>query len=441
MLLTCPNGTSSAIFNAYGGGGGLIPGGFGGGGTFLGDALDDGTVNPGIGWEYRWSSVNSNLRDFASELGNTIMAPIENRASMDTNGIYLPEQNFSGFAGCPINGDWTITVQDNLGADNGFIFEWGIEFDDIFTLTSGSYAPQVISSQWLTSASVLPGQPTDTFIVVSSNDPGLQYYTFEVTDNFGCVYDTVVQVNFVALPAISDNGINSVCEGQYQVVGTSSFAGGLWSFSGPGNAVFSPEADEDNPQITVDVGGAYRFTYTDTRCLKDTAMEIYFADSIPEFSLTDISFCDGKEGIIGTAESDVPEAAYSWNTGETSPSITVRDSGKYFMTITGLCNHETDTATVFTFSCEVFTPNVVTPNVVTPNGDGINDFLKFEGLTNSSGTLLKVYDRWGRSVYENTNYQNDWSPIDLVAGTYFYILSPVGDYTGDTARKTFTLLK
>lgn len=74
-------------------------------------------------------------------------------------------------------------------------------------------------------------------------------------------------------------------------------------------------------------------------------------------------------------------------------------------------------------------------NIFTPNGDGFNDFLTINGITNSefSDSKLQVYNRWGNLVYEQTAYQNDWDGTatnglvingskKLPAGTYFYTL-------------------
>jgi hypothetical protein len=71
----------------------------------------------------------------------------------------------------------------------------------------------------------------------------------------------------------------------------------------------------------------------------------------------------------------------------------------------------------------------------------MNDFLVVGRLEKYPGTLLQVFNRWGVSVYESNDYQNDWSPTNLAAGTYFYILKPGGILAADNETKTFTLLK
>ena len=39
----------------------------------------------------------------------------------------LPVGDFNDFVGTSLNGNWTITVTDNLNIDNGWIFSWGIK--------------------------------------------------------------------------------------------------------------------------------------------------------------------------------------------------------------------------------------------------------------------------------------------------------------------------
>lgn len=433
MLLECPNGTQVSIFNSYSPG--IIPGGFGGGGTFLGDPRDDPSTTPGNGWEYRWSTTNATWGNFSTEHGggNFINAPIENSPSMNPNGIYLPEGTFQDFAtaGCPINGNWTITVRDNILQDDGYIFEWGILFDPVINPNNETYVPSIVSYQWITSATVLPGSPTDTFIVVSSNNPGTYGYTFEVADNFGCVYDTTVNVYFLPGPSIQDD--TTSCAGQYPVVNTTSYSGGIWSAAGPGTAIFSPSNTADNPFVTVDVNGTYTLTYIDNQCAMDSSFDVYFADSVFVSLTTGADMCVGETATLD-ATSDVTEAAYLWNTNETSATIEVTDSGEYFVQVSGLCNSIFDTVTIETIIC-----NIIAPTVVTPNGDGDNDVLFFEGLEYYPSSSLVIFNRWGNKIYESNDYQNDWNPTDVSDGTYFYILSPGGKLDSEIIKKTLTI--
>lgn len=61
------------------------------------------------------------------------------------------------------------------------------------------------------------------------------------------------------------------------------------------------------------------------------------------------------------------------------------------------------------------------PNIITPiNNDGINDVFYIFGLLEES--TLYILNRWGDVVFVEADYQNDWSPLNLNAGVYFYRL-------------------
>lgn len=238
MTLTCPNGTSITIFDAYPGG--MISGGFDGGGTYLGNAYDANIGNPGVGMDYYFSSSNATWGTMATEhgIGNTVAVTNPSGGNaMNPNGIYLPQETFANLAGCPLNGDWVITVRDNLGTDDGYIFEWGLFFDPSINPNTETYLPTITTAQWLSNATILPGNPTDTFIVVSSDLPGVQQYTFEVEDSFGCAYDTIVPIYFLPTPGTQAN--DTACANQHQITGTTSYNGGVWTYTGPGNATFN----------------------------------------------------------------------------------------------------------------------------------------------------------------------------------------------------------
>jgi len=78
------------------------------------------------------------------------------------------------------------------------------------------------------------------------------------------------------------------------------------------------------------------------------------------------------------------------------------------------------------------------PNVITPNGDGINDFLVFEGLNFYPDNRLSIYNRWGVSLFSASPYLNNWDAYGLHEGTYFYVLEI--PELGDPIKGTIQLL-
>jgi gliding motility-associated-like protein len=75
------------------------------------------------------------------------------------------------------------------------------------------------------------------------------------------------------------------------------------------------------------------------------------------------------------------------------------------------------------------------PRGFSPNGDGKNDLLVFTGLEYFEPASLKVFNRYGAIVYQNSAYQNNWDGTDLDThnalpdGTYFYVLQLANNHT------------
>ena len=79
----------------------------------------------------------------------------------------------------------------------------------------------------------------------------------------------------------------------------------------------------------------------------------------------------------------------------------------------------------------VIPAEIILPNVMTPNGDKVNDVLAITYLEFFSSNNLKIFDRWGKLVYEKENYANNWTGDKLMDGTYFIILKVMDkSYTG-----------
>ncbi|MDB5031596.1 gliding motility-associated C-terminal domain-containing protein [Mucilaginibacter sp.] len=85
---------------------------------------------------------------------------------------------------------------------------------------------------------------------------------------------------------------------------------------------------------------------------------------------------------------------------------------------------------------------LVIPNIFTPNGDGVNDKFVIPGLETYSDTELTILNRWGNTIYQKTNYQNDWGGQGMVEGTYFYVLKAKNRSGGwDVYKGYITLLR
>ena len=66
---------------------------------------------------------------------------------------------------------------------------------------------------------------------------------------------------------------------------------------------------------------------------------------------------------------------------------------------------------------------VVIPNVVTPNGDNKNDLFVIKNLMDWDTREVTIMNRWGKVVYTNPDYKNDWDGGKVADGVYFGILN------------------
>ncbi len=82
--------------------------------------------------------------------------------------------------------------------------------------------------------------------------------------------------------------------------------------------------------------------------------------------------------------------------------------------------------------CDLIELNI--SQAITQNGDGVNDTWVIHNIENHPGTIVRVFNRWGKEVFYSNNYQNDWDGHykDLqdglpTTGAYMYQIDLNGD--------------
>ena len=171
----------------------------GGGGTLLGVPVDIDTQpnDPGIGWDYWWEPGATN-GTWADNGGGTL-----------PSGVYESVQPFTNFNGCPLNGTWEVEVCDLWASDNGFIFDWSIEFAPelypeavSFTPTFG---PECDSTYW-EGPSIIDDGGDCNIVTISPQSIGEESYTYRGQNDFGCYYERTIDVTVVGtIPTVTAN--------------------------------------------------------------------------------------------------------------------------------------------------------------------------------------------------------------------------------------------
>lgn len=428
MALQCPNGQSVMIFNSYTGSG-LYPGGFGGGSDFLGGANDiSSTV--GVCEEYCFSEdpgampawVNGYNTVTTSNPGGCSFAPCE----MVEPGVYNPEESFvTELAGCPINGNWTLIVRDNLGQDDGWICSWGITFAASLNPNNESYAPSIVNEMWQPDPTIIFGE-NDTAIVVIPNSVGTHGYTFEVEDNYGCSYDTTITVEVIQGPSIIPG--DTTCT-TFQFSGTyvpsmGGTSGGSWFAEGPGNITFSPSNTFINPNVSADEDGEYTVYFNDNVCDDTVSTTVTFLSEPVAILFSDDTICQNDTALLFTNTKWGESYAWYGPTGTLISTDSVAYSqanGVHTLIAYNICGSDSALTELVVQSCAV-------PNVITPNGDNVNDVFYTRYAEVHNDVNLIIYNRWGRVVYKTESYDNTWggekkNGKPLSGGVYFYVMT------------------
>lgn len=176
IQIICPDGTTVNLHEQ------------GGGGTNLGIAnqLDNGV--PGEGWDYWWA-VDAPNGIWADEAAGETILP---------SGVYSTVGNLENLVGCPLNGVWSLSMCDLWAADDGYVFEWAINFNpnlypDLTQFTP-SYGPDSDSTYWSGPYIINSDSGMDSICVVP-DAIGEYDYIATVTNDFGCTWDSTVTIS------------------------------------------------------------------------------------------------------------------------------------------------------------------------------------------------------------------------------------------------------
>jgi hypothetical protein len=421
ITFICPNGQSLAVHQQ------------GGGGTNLGIPDQADGTGPGTGWDYFWSpfSTNGTWED--------------NATGQLPAGDYESAQPFELLEGCPLNGTWEVEVCDAWAADDGYIFEWNVNFNPelypepiVFTPVFGMGCD---STSW-SGPSIYDQSEDCNEITLVAADSGT--FTYTATNNFGCTYSTDVEITVVEGPEVEIETPEGFCGSPVSLQGNvlNQEPGFNYSYDWtPSDLINGNGANVNVDGLTQDTVMTLLVTVTGGDLDNCEVTQNVAVDYIPPptgveataevcpddaVQLVALSFID-----LGSNESDY---VYDWQfegeTVGTAASLNAEEVGDYevLVTMAPPCTWSTTSY----FEVEEAICELTIPNVISPNGpgqwDALNDAFYVEGLNSDryNGSTIRIYNRWGQLMYTSNDFgkSSGWKPApdEAAEGTYYYVL-------------------
>lgn len=174
---------------------------------------------PGIGWNYCWSENASHQYAphdgiiYRNENAIQVVDSLNvNHATIDSTHItantqfYRPQQSFNALIGCPVNGNWSIVIQDSWKVDNGYVFDWELAFDNSFVVT-----PHIDSISLVGNGTNVTQSNDSTFIMESPEVDTVIIYTLQVILSCGDTINTTFNVHWLEPFVYSET--DTLCQG------------------------------------------------------------------------------------------------------------------------------------------------------------------------------------------------------------------------------------
>ncbi|MCW8898703.1 MAG: gliding motility-associated C-terminal domain-containing protein [Flavobacteriales bacterium] len=361
-------------------------------------------------YSYSWNTTPVQTTQSASGLsvGQYTLTVTDSNGCVSTGNVLITQP-------APISNSIQIT---NITCHNGN--------DGAITLTSsGGTAPY--SYSWSTSANT-----SNTETGLSS---GIVYVT--TSDNQGCSVTDTIQITNPDSMSLTLTHTSASCNtddgtATAVVVGGSAPYNYLWSVN---NQTTQTADSLPGGMVSVVVMDANGCTVSGSINIDTVNIHTAVAGADPTTGIAPL--------IVNFSNNSQNTTTYFWDFGDGNtstdfaPTHTYLENGTYVVVLTSI--NSGGCMAYDTLIIDVINELII-PNVFTPNGDGVNDNLVFKNLHAFPDNKLIVLNRWGKTIFEKTGYQNDWGGDGHSDGTYFFILE-LNDKDNTVHKGTITILR
>jgi len=245
-------------------------------------------------------------------------------------------------------------------------------------------------------------------------------YTF--TDDNGCINSDSNTITSNPLPDVNLYINPNTCIDQIPFLLAGGIpGGGTYSGVGVDNGMFNPESAGIGNHIII-------YTFTDNNNCTFSVMDSIFVRPLPDIDFTiDPNFAVPAYPVTFTSSYIIEPGTWFWDfgDGQSETNNTFSAIHPYFQEGQYNVFHRV----VSQYGCadtaykSIEIVKIEIPNVFTPDGDGINDYFEMKGVKDFfTGIRLEVFNRWGKKIYENLNYHNEWNGGGYADGVYYFII-------------------
>ncbi len=371
--------------------------------------------------QYQWWKDN-NTSTILSTTSSLQFTPF----NISQTGVYHVRVSYPSNPLLCINSviSYTITGTGNFpnsgtGTTTNYCGNQGII--DLFTKLAGSYDS---GGTWteVTSSSTLLNNLWNSTAVPS----GTYRFKYKVIAACGSIAESFVNITINPIPATPIATSNAtVCVGQSINLSASTVPSATYSWTGPNGFT----SNLQNPTIntaTLLNAGTYSVKASINGCDSAQSTVVISVTLVPQFEISASCVSNRMTAIVRPiANSFNPNTAiYNW----TGPNgflaagnpidITAAAKGLYSLTVIDAGCGTTNSIDILYTACQI-------PKGVSANNDGRNDAFDLSGFGNIPN--LKIYNRYGKIVFDYNNYTNQWHGQDsnnnqLPDATYYYYL-------------------
>ncbi|SDT67400.1 gliding motility-associated C-terminal domain-containing protein [Mucilaginibacter mallensis] len=296
------------------------------------------------------------------------------------------------------------------------------------TLNTNLVADSNYRINWSRDGNIIQGDSNLTSIVTTIPAS----YAVTVTSKIGanCMeisLPTKITFNPVPIVNIKQTDNSNICVGQ-SVTLIASYLNGILKWS----------TGETTDKIIVNTSGIYTAEVTSpSGCVKDTSVDVQFSAN-PVLSIKDTSICETIKQYI-TLVAPTGFTKYFWNgsVGDNRFEVKTPQTVSLMVIDSNGCQAMQQINVIDKCS------NIFIPNTFTPNDDGINDTWVILGFDDDPNLHIKVFNRYGTSVFKSDGYYAPWNGNlngkKLPSGVYYYLI--VSKKNGKTYSGFVTIIR